>query len=531
MPNQIFLRITCDKTGNNKTLEFNDELRVSEVYEKLNEKFGVSPEENFMLYRPSKKMYLNSGRILYSYEFSNEESLIYRSPIRMIKIKLMDNATKLFSVNDSEPISNILDIVLDKIKINIDSKDEYCFVKDDPDFDKKKVDKNAPKYSCLATKNIKWLDPTQTLCYENIEANDVLVLKKKLFYTDERLNRNDKVQVNLIYNQVKESIINGVNPCTLEEAILLAAIQCQVQYGDCDLEKVKVNNIINIDECLPPDYRKTKKIEKLISDEYIKLKGISEFDGKFRYVQMCRSLKTYGTTFFLVKEKNAKKKNKLMPILLGVTKESIIKVNPETKEVIEEWKFKTFKRWNYNSTSFTIDFGENKDSNYVVETDQGVEIAKLINDYIKLLFKMKNKTEKKEEVEEKEEIAQVTEEIPVSVVKNKIEVEVKKEVVVNDYLDILNSALMYLNKAEECIIQSVANNNNIFLNKTYYQNFKIISSNIDTTNDNIKKLGPLSKEDDIEKICNKILTIASSIEEITTLVLEIKKLRRRNQVY
>jgi len=71
-----------------------------------------------MLYRPLKKFYLSPGRTLYSYEFANEETLIYRNPVRMMKIKLMDNTTKLFSVNDSEPISNILDMVLDKLKIS-----------------------------------------------------------------------------------------------------------------------------------------------------------------------------------------------------------------------------------------------------------------------------------------------------------------------------------------------------------------------------------------------------------------------------
>lgn len=102
---------------------------------------------------------------------------------------------------------------------------------------------SASKYTFLYSANTKWLDPAQTLCYENIELDDVLILKKKLFYTDERLNRNDSVQINLIYNQIKETIITGTNPCTLEEAILLAAIQCQIQYGDCDADKVKSNII------------------------------------------------------------------------------------------------------------------------------------------------------------------------------------------------------------------------------------------------------------------------------------------------
>ena len=38
--------------------------------------------------------------------------------------------------------------------------------------------------------------------------------------------------------------------------------------------------------------------------------------GKLRYIQYCRQLKTYGVTFFLVKEK-MKGKNKLVPRLLG----------------------------------------------------------------------------------------------------------------------------------------------------------------------------------------------------------------------
>ncbi|ORX80408.1 hypothetical protein BCR32DRAFT_268891 [Anaeromyces robustus] len=530
MPNKIFLKITCEKTGNSKTLEFNDELRVCEIYEKLNEKFEVNTDEKFMIYRPLKKLYLNPGRNLYSYEFANEEVLIYKNPVRMIKIKLMDGTVKTYSINESEPISNIMDMVLNDHQINHDSKDEYGFTREEAESTtrQKRNSSSSTKLSCLYT-NTKWLDITQTLCYEDIEPKDVLIFKKKLFYTDERLNRNDNVQINLIYNQIKETIINGIHPCTLEEAVLLAAIQCQVQFGDCDQDKAK--SLINPEECLPPDYRKHKKIEKLVAEEYMKLKGLSDSNGKYKYVQMCRSLKTYGTTFFLVNEKNSKKKNKLVPVLLGITKSSIIRVNPETKEVLEEWKLGILKRWNYNNNSFTIDFGTYRDTNYVVETDQGSDIAKLVNDYIKLLIKMKNKSEIKEEEEESvcEEFARVSEsEVPNSILQHRVEVEVRKSDI-SDYIDILNTALMYIQKSEECILESKSENN-IYLNKTYYQNFKIISNNIDTTNENIKKLGALSKDDDIEGVCNKILNICSTIEEITTLIVFNSQYLRSNNL-
>ena len=66
--------------------------------------------------------------------------------------------------------------------------------------------------------------------------------------------------------------------------------------------------------------------------EHRKLHNMSELNAKFRYIQLCRSLRTYGVTFFLVKEK-MKGRNRLVPRLLGITKESIMRVDENTKQV------------------------------------------------------------------------------------------------------------------------------------------------------------------------------------------------------
>jgi talin len=51
-----------------------------------------------------------------------------------------------------------------------------------------------------------------------------------------------------------------------------------------------------------PEYQKDRKdLEKKIFSEHRKLQGMNELNAKFRYVQFCRSLKTYGITFFLIK--------------------------------------------------------------------------------------------------------------------------------------------------------------------------------------------------------------------------------------
>lgn len=69
----------------------------------------------------------------------------------------------------------------------------------------------------------------------------------------------------------------------------------------------------------------------LVHQEHRKLHSLTELNAKFRYIQLCRSLKTYGVTFFLVKEK-MKGRNKLIPRLLGVTRESVMRVDETTKE-------------------------------------------------------------------------------------------------------------------------------------------------------------------------------------------------------
>ena len=52
---------------------------------------------------------------------------------------------------------------------------------------------------------------------------------------------------------------------------------------------------------VPPEYAKNKDIEKRVYAEHKKLQNLNQLNAKFRYVQLSRSLKTYGYTFFLVK--------------------------------------------------------------------------------------------------------------------------------------------------------------------------------------------------------------------------------------
>lgn len=49
-----------------------------------------------------------------------------------------------------------------------------------------------------------------------------------------------------------------------------------------------------------------------------------------------------------------KGKNKLVPRLLGITKDSVMRVDEKTKEVLQEWPLTTVKRWAASPKSFTL---------------------------------------------------------------------------------------------------------------------------------------------------------------------------------
>ena len=146
---------------------------------------------------------------------------------------------------------------------------------------------------------VNWLNMDKSLCEQGIEESTVLTLRKKFFFSDKNVHSNDPVQLNLLYVQLRDSIVNGSHLCTRDECVHLAALQCQILYGNHNKSRHKPG-FLDLHQFLPHHYVKQKKIEKSIFAEHCKLINLSETNAKFRYIQFCRSLRTYGVTFFVV---------------------------------------------------------------------------------------------------------------------------------------------------------------------------------------------------------------------------------------
>lgn len=141
-------------------------------------------------------------------------------------------------------------------------------------------------------------------------------------------------------------------------------------------------------ELLPKEYAKAKELEKNIVQEYRELMYEDQAAPKKKYCELCQSLPTYGVTFFLVKEK-LPGKNRLIPRLLGVNKESVMRVDEKSKAVLKEWPLEQVRRWAASYKTFTLDFGDYKDGYYSVQTLDGERICQLIGGYIDIILKKK----------------------------------------------------------------------------------------------------------------------------------------------
>ncbi|CAF2832485.1 unnamed protein product [Rotaria sp. Silwood2] len=238
-----------------------------------------------------------------------------------------------------------------------------------------------------------WLDQSKTLRQQNIDEQSTVILRRKYFFSDTNIDQRDPVQLNLLYVQCRNAIIDGTHPVTYDEAIQFSGLQCQIQFGDYEESKHKPG-IIDIRDFLPKEYAKTKNVEKRIFLEHKKHIGLSELDGKVKYTQLCRSLRTYGVTFFLVKEKMSGK-NKLVPRLLGVTKDSVVRVDERTKDFIQVWPLTHVKRWTASPNTFTLDFGDYASAYYSVQTHEGQQISQLIAGYIDIILKKRKDREDK----------------------------------------------------------------------------------------------------------------------------------------
>ncbi|XP_071498741.1 talin-1-like [Diadema antillarum] len=413
----LSLKVHIVQANSTKTIQFDPTTIVYDVCRIIREKNAEAnsvpgnPNEYGLFLAdedPKKGVWLEPNKTLEHYMLRAGDVLEYRKKIRPLRIKMLDGSAKTLLIDDSNTVSQMLITIC--TKVGVTNYDEYSLCRDIQEEDKKEggtmksgtlkkekkkdagasILRDEKKMETLKRKlhtddEMNWLDHTRTLREQGVEENECLIFRRKYFYSDQNVDKRDPVQLNLLYVQSRDAILNGTHPCSYDEAVVLAGTQCQIQYGDYNESKHKPG-FLELKDMVPREYVKVKGVEKRIFLEHRNMIGMSELDAKVKYTQHCRSLKTYGITFFLVKEK-MKGKNKLVPRLLGINRESVVRVDERTKEILKTWPLTTVRRWAASPKSFTLDFGDHSDAYYSMQTTEGEAIGALIAGYIDIILK------------------------------------------------------------------------------------------------------------------------------------------------
>uniref|UniRef100_A0A669BMU5 Talin 2a n=1 Tax=Oreochromis niloticus TaxID=8128 RepID=A0A669BMU5_ORENI len=193
---------------------------------------------------PRKGIWLESGRALDYYMLRNGDILEYKKKQRPQKIKMLDGAVKTIMVDDSKTVGELLVTICSRIGIT--NYEEYSLIQET--VEEKKEDgmgtlkkdrtllRDERKMEKLKAKlhtddDLNWLDHSRTFREQGVDENETLLLRRKFFYSDQNVDSRDPVQLNLLYVQARDDILNGSHPVSFDKACEFGGIQAQIQFG------------------------------------------------------------------------------------------------------------------------------------------------------------------------------------------------------------------------------------------------------------------------------------------------------------
>lgn len=372
--NVLSLRVHIQKTDAFKVMRFQADMLAGDVIKEIREKVDdQNGSKDHGLFMPPNKetgrkgKWLSKDQSLKFHGVTNNMTLEFKKKHRPLKIRLVDDTTKLVIIDDSATVREISDMIGEKIGLK--SSDEF----------------SLRKPGGLAKAPL-WLLEQQTLHEQDINPEtEELEYAKKFYFSDDFIDKDDPFTLHLLYVEANKAIVSSKYPINREKAVEFGALQLQITYGDHDPEKHKPG-FFDLNLFLPKAYRKDKNIVKEILRDHRKVVGMNDMNAKYRYVQLVRGLKTYGITFFEC-EQREKGKKKMISILLGVTREKIVKVDPETQRVVKEWGWNQMRRWSSVKNTFTLDFGDYEDDYLQLFTEEAEALSQLISGYIDIILK------------------------------------------------------------------------------------------------------------------------------------------------
>lgn len=198
--------------------------------------------------------------------------------------------------------------------------------------------------------------------------------------------------------QAVSDVVESTYPCSDEDALALAALQYQVEEGDCENAETSAGAVRSkLDRLLPKRVSRGKgrkkeeqeqRAEELAADigaRHAKLTGYARIDAKLAYLDLVREWEWYGSTFFFAKPTDAAG----MPeeVFLAINPRGVLIVDPVSKEVVRRIPYAELPSWAHDTSTFALHVGNMaKQKKLYFETDEGKEMNKMVHAYVSYIL-------------------------------------------------------------------------------------------------------------------------------------------------
>eukprot|EP01137_Pigoraptor_chileana_P022054 Opistho-2@86516 len=371
-----------------KSFEFQGYQTMEEVAKSIRDKMKVESGnrtwKDHMLYWPEKKKWFELQKTIDFYDLKAGTLIEYKKKHRPLKVRFLDGALKTFLIDDSQTVKEIVVHICQQIGLK--GPEELSLLVDTEPGDVKSEDTAAPEatstivdedreaevksalemakmsdkeYQKLTKMiipegvnaslrtNEAWLSPTESIASQGLGENDRVLMKYR-YFNKLNLTRNDSVRLNLLYHQAKTEYLNGELNAKETELCKLAAMQCQILFGDFNEGKHTLNFLDASRKSILPRVYKLKPLVKKINSEHQSLGGASEIDAKYCFVKLWSTLPSFGVEWFTCMEKNTKRK-----ALLGVSHDKVFFAADGNKEV-ENWALAMIQKWTEDTVASMV---------------------------------------------------------------------------------------------------------------------------------------------------------------------------------